>query len=68
MSSNLDRRSDDFTNGQRDVTALPLDNEREEDIGVFVERLRELAEDWRYSDELIGLVVRRRWPQRYDHA
>ena len=57
-----------MTDDQRNLSALPLDNEREEDIGVFVERLRELAEDWRYSDELIGLVVRRRWPQRYDHA
>ena len=32
----------------------------------FLARLRELAENWRYSDEFIGLIVRQRWPRNYD--
>jgi hypothetical protein len=27
----------------------------------FLDRLRDLAMNWRYSNELIGLVVRCRW-------
>lgn len=31
----------------------------------FLKRLEELAKDWRYSDEFIGIVVRARWPRDY---
>lgn len=33
---------------------------------AFLDRLRALGEDWRFSDEFIGLVVRRRFPRNYD--
>jgi len=32
----------------------------------FTADLRVLAEDWRWSDEYIGLWVRSRWPRVYD--
>lgn len=32
----------------------------------FLARLVELARDWRYSDEFLGLVVRARYPRDYD--
>lgn len=32
----------------------------------FLDRLQSLGEDWRYSDEFIGLVVRRRFPRNYE--
>jgi hypothetical protein len=36
---------------------------------AFLERLRLLGENWRYSDEFIGIVVRARFPERYEqHA
>ena len=33
---------------------------------AFLDRLRRLGEDWRYSDEFIGLIVRNRFPRNYD--
>ena len=29
----------------------------------FIARLQRIAEDWRYSDEFIGVVVHARWPR-----
>jgi hypothetical protein len=34
----------------------------------FLVRLQAVAEDWRCSDELIGKVVRTRWPRIYDFS
>jgi hypothetical protein len=31
----------------------------------FLAKLQRLAEDYRYSDEFIGLIVRNRWPRVY---
>lgn len=31
----------------------------------FLAHLKELCTDWRYSDELIGIVCRRRYPADY---
>lgn len=33
---------------------------------AFLAQLRTLGENWRYSDEFIGLIVRRRFPRKYD--
>ena len=33
---------------------------------AFLDRLRRLGEDWRYSDEFIGLIVRNRFPRNDD--
>ncbi len=32
----------------------------------FLAKLKELGEDWRWSDDFIGLVVRMRYPKQYD--
>ena len=38
-----------------------------DDFERFLSRLREIATNWRYSDEFIGLYVRSRWPADYSH-
>ena len=40
----------------------------EEDLMDFLGRLVEAAEDWRISDELLGNIVRSRWPVVYPEA
>lgn len=32
---------------------------------AFLHRLRQIGENWRYSDEFIGLIVRCRFPRSY---
>jgi hypothetical protein len=34
----------------------------------FLLRLQRIAEDWRFSDEFIGKIVRTRWPRIYDFS
>ncbi len=36
-----------------------------EDLVDFIDRISRLSEDWRYSHEFIGLLVRERWPRVY---
>lgn len=45
------------------VEGSPVETEGDE---AFLGRLRQLGENWRYSDEFIGLIVRRRFPRNYD--
>ena len=47
-------------------TAAPVLSPATESDEEFLARLRRLGEDWRYSDEFIGLIVRVRFPRDYD--
>lgn len=34
----------------------------------FLAGLQSVAENWRYSDEFIGIMVRNHWPRRYNRG
>lgn len=42
--------------------------EEASEVYGFLSQLRRLGEDWRYSDEYIGLIVRTWFPRDYNRA
>lgn len=61
-----DTPTQDLGSGVLGAGPSTLDPSHLTDDATFCERLKELGNDWRYSNEFIGIVVRSRYPRVYE--